>query len=302
MPKRLPYDIKEAVVSVCGRAFWLKAPFRSFLLDCGVPAELYDRFADESKFKIARNVIEELENRGEEGLLVQRRIVTGLAKLRRVPDENVPDMDAATTALRRLKELAISQKLIVKKTEADAAARRKAAQRMAAEKSSRTAALRVLHARFCAMVKADDDPQLRGYGLEHLLKELFAVWEIEYRPSYRTATEQIAGAFRFDGFDYLVEARWRKEQPTLKQLSSFKELVGAKFRSTRGLFVSMPGFRTATVDELRVGTTSNVLLMDGHDLALILEQKVALPDALSAKIKKASQEGIVYFPLAGLRG
>jgi len=32
MSKRLPYELKEAVVSACGQAFWLKAPFRSFLL------------------------------------------------------------------------------------------------------------------------------------------------------------------------------------------------------------------------------------------------------------------------------
>jgi len=71
---RLPFEIREAVVQVCGKAFWLKDPFRTFLLSCGVPAEIYDRFADESKYKIIRHVLAELDALGEQGFLVQRRI------------------------------------------------------------------------------------------------------------------------------------------------------------------------------------------------------------------------------------
>jgi len=264
---------------------------------------MYDRFADESKFKIARHILEELEGRGEEGFLIQRKIATKLALLRRIPDENVPDRDAASSALRRLKALAVEQKLIVKKAKADSADRKRKAEEMAAKKSARDKTLRELHVRFCDMARADEDPQSRGYDLENLLKELFGAWEINYRPPYRTATEQIDGSFRFEGFDYIVEARWRKTQPTYGDLAAFKGKVDGKLSSTRGLFVSMPGFRDETIDRLAVGATSNVLLMDGQDLAMILEQRFELPDALSTKIKKASQEGVIYFPLVKvLRG
>jgi hypothetical protein len=60
MTMRLPFEIRKAVVAVCGKAFWLKDPFRAFLLSCGVLAGLYDRYADESKFKITRHVLAEL--------------------------------------------------------------------------------------------------------------------------------------------------------------------------------------------------------------------------------------------------
>jgi len=30
MSSRLPFEIREAVVAVCGKAFWLKDPFRAF--------------------------------------------------------------------------------------------------------------------------------------------------------------------------------------------------------------------------------------------------------------------------------
>jgi len=298
--KRLPYELKEAVVSVCGQAFWYKAPIRSFFLSCGVPPAMYDRFAEESKYKIARHILEELEGKGEEGYLIQRKIATKLALLRRVPDENVQDKDAATAALRHLKALAVEQKLIVKKAKADAEDRRRKSEEKAARKSARDGALQQLHTRLCEMATANEDPHARGYDLEGLLRELFAAWEIDYRPPYRTATEQIDGSFRFEGFDYIVEARWRKSPPTYGDLAAFKGKVDGKLSSTRGLFVSMPGFRDETVDRLAVGTTSNILLMDGLDLAMILEQRFELPDALSTKIKKASQEGVIYFPLARL--
>src|SRR5437667_6220709 len=113
MSTRLPFEIREAIVQVCGKAFWLKDPFRSFLLSAGVPADLYDRFADESKYKITRHVLSELDGIGEEGFLTQRRIVTELCKLRDIPDPTVPDMDAARQALRWLKQLAVGQNLVI---------------------------------------------------------------------------------------------------------------------------------------------------------------------------------------------
>lgn len=50
--------------------------------------------------------------------------------------------------------------------------------------------------------------------------------------------------------------------------------------------------------EFTRGTTSNIILMDGQDVSLILEGHISLVDALDLKIQKAAQEGIIYFPLA----
>src|SRR6266545_3382647 len=52
---RLPYEIREAMVTVLGKVFWLKDPFKAFLLAAGVPREVVDRYAEEPKFKIARH-------------------------------------------------------------------------------------------------------------------------------------------------------------------------------------------------------------------------------------------------------
>jgi hypothetical protein len=157
-----------------------------------------------------------------------------------------------------------------------------------------------LRTTFGAMVVATDDPQDRGYGLEDLLAELFALHEITYRPPYRTPTEQIDGHFSFKGFDYLVEARWRKAPPTEADLGGLKTKADKKITSTRGLFVSVAGFRAEVVQEFTKGVSANIVLMDGVDLTLILEGRMSLIDALDMKIQKAAQEGIIYFPLAGM--
>ena len=98
----LPYEVREAVVQVCGRAFWLKDPLRAFFLSAGVAANLYDRYSEEPKYKLARHVLGELDSMGDEGWAIQRRLITELCKLRNVPDPTVPDRDAALAAIRYL--------------------------------------------------------------------------------------------------------------------------------------------------------------------------------------------------------
>jgi hypothetical protein len=297
MIDRLPFEIKEAIVQVCGKAFWLKDPFRSFLISAGVPPEIYDRFADESKYKIIRNVLAELEALGETGVLIQRRIVTELCKLRNVPDELVPDRDAALEALRWLKELAVTQKLIAEEEKSAADQRAQETRRKQAALAARAQKMEELRNTFASMAMSRDDPQKRGYGLEDLLAELFEAHEIPYRRPYRTATEQINGHFEFKGFDYLVEARWRAKPPSEADLGVFKTRVDKKLESTRGVFVSVVGFRPEVILEFTRGISSNIVLFDGSDLSLILEGHISLIDALDLKIQKAAQEGIIYFPL-----
>ena len=157
--------------------------------------------------------------------------------------------------------------------------------------------MRELREEFSRLVTSTESPQARGYSLEDILAELFAVHELQYRRSYRTSTEQIDGSFQFRGFDYLVEARWRRDPPGEADLAALKTKVDKKITSTRGLFVSVAGFRPEVVAEFTRGVRSNIILMDGPDLSLILEGHVSLTDALTMKIEKAAQEGMIYVSL-----
>lgn len=287
-------------MQVCGKAFYYKDPLRAFFLSAGVPSELYDRFAGggESKYQIARHVLSELERLGEDGYLVQRRIVTELCKLRDVRDKAVEDRNAGFDALRWLKELAVLHDIEVQEDRMRADAKTEEARRKQAAIAARAQKMEELRRVFAAMVINPEAPQRRGYALEDLLAELFEAHEIPYRRAYRTGVEQIDGSFEYGGFDYLVEARWRMNPPTAQELGAFKSKVDKKLSSTRGLFVSVVGFRPEVVADLARGPSNNIMLMCGHDLTLILEGQVSLRDALDLKIDKAAQEGIIYYPVS----
>jgi hypothetical protein len=286
------------MIQTCGRAFWYKDPLRAFLGSAGVPAQLISRYAAESKFPMVRHVLSELDELGEEGWIIQRRILTELCKFRRVPDPGVEDKGPALEALRYLKELASRQKLFVEEQQTSAQGRLSDTQGRQAAIAARAQKMEELRSIYKDMVAGSQTPQERGYSLEELLAQLFETHEIQYRRPYKLAAEQVDGHFHFEGFDYLVEARWRSDQPTQTDLAGFKAKVDRKLASTRGLFVSVAGYRPEVVVEFAKGTSSNIVLMDGQDLALILEGQFSLTDALELKIKRAAQEGLVYVPLA----
>lgn len=295
----LPYGVKNALIEVCGRAFWYKQPLFDMFARAGIPDSMYLKYEHEAKFKIARLLLSDLEQAGEEGYLLQRRLLTELCKLRGLPDSEVPDRDAGLDSLRKLKSLAIEHDLIAKEKAATRRRRKQDSAKEGQKARERERRLNELHSAFIELSQSDDR-QASGYGLEDLLKELYALFELRYRKSYRADGEQIDGFFTFGGFDYLVEARWRTNQPPLKDLLSFKGKVDRKIESTRGLVVSIPGFDPEVVRRLKEAGPANLVLFDGYDLNLILEGRVSLIDALQAKIEKAAQEGNIYFSLAEL--
>ena len=293
----LPPEIKNALIQVCGRSFWYKQPLFDIFDRSGIPENLYLKYEHEPKFKIARLVIDDLEAMGDEGMLLQKRLLTELCKLRTLPDSEVPDKDAGLDALRKLKRLSQEHDLFIEDEKARARRRLNDSDTQVQKARERERKLKELFEAFNEL-STSTEYQSRAYSLEDLLKELFNIFEIRYRKSYRADGEQIDGCFNFGGFDYLVEARWRKDVPTLEDLLGFKGKVDRKIESTRGLFVSILGFRDDIIQRLREAGSANLILMDGYDLTLILEGRVSLLDALQAKADKASQEGILFFSLA----
>jgi hypothetical protein len=189
---RLPYDIREALIQTCGRAFWYKDPSRAFLSSAGVPAQLISRYAADSKFPMVRHILSELDELGEEGWLIQRRILTELCKLRRVPDPGVEDKDAALKALRYLKELAADQKLVVEEEQSSSEQRLADARRAQAAIAARAQKMEELRSVYSDMVAGRQTPQERDYSLEELLAQLFEAHEIQYRRPYRLSAEQVS--------------------------------------------------------------------------------------------------------------
>lgn len=295
----LPPEVKEGLIEVCGRCFWYKQPLFDMFSRAGIAEEYYLKYEHEAKFKIARQLLSDLEKEGDDGYLLQRRLLTELCKLRDLPDREVPDRDAGLGALRRLKISAREHDLVAEEEATRGSRRAHDASQKVQKARERERRLHELHTAF-TQLSQNPNKQARGYGLEDLVKEIFALNEIDYRKSFRADGEQIDGFFTFGGFDYLVEARWRAKKPTLQDLLAFKGKVDRKIESTRGVVLSMVGYEEDVLQRLREAGKANLILFDGWELMLILEGRVSLVDALQAKADKAAQEGDIYFHLGNL--
>lgn len=302
MVAAVPAEVVEAAVRVCGTAFHYKGQLKALLVSAGVPADTYARWAPEGtgKYAIARSVLADMGGRGPAGQAVVRRVVTDLANMTG-PDPTAPDQDAGRAAIADLRRMAVARRVLLDADDADRERRRRAQDERVSAGQNRDAALAAVSARLVALTRSTGDVQRRGYDLERLLVDLFAVFEIAYRPPYRLPHEQHDGAFEYRSFTYLVEARWRAATPVLGDFALFKAKVDGKLESTRGMFVSMAGFDHDVVDHfagIARGSGNNLLLVDGQDLAMIVQGRVSLPDALDHKIRAASQEGRWWAPLA----
>lgn len=291
----LPFDISEAMIQCFGKCFHYKDGVAAFMRQAGVNPQLIQKYRDEPKYVWARHVIADL-SQTEHGHDVLRRLLTELCKLRKVPDDNVPDRDAALNALRELKELALSHDLYVEEKKSGGSQRQELAQKKAEIVAERSKKLRELQKTFSDGL-TNPDRQAMGYVLEDLLRELFSLFDIDYRKPYKTAIEQIDGHVNFEGFDYLVEARWRKDQPTFEEINGFRGKVESKLESTRGLFVAVQGVRPEVASAFS-GRGCNLIIVDGYDLVQMFEGFVDLRDALKFKIEKAAQEGRAFVSLA----
>ncbi|HEY6329566.1 MAG TPA: restriction endonuclease [Blastocatellia bacterium] len=288
----LPFDIIEAMVQCFGGCFWYKDPMETFLRQAGVNRTLARQHRDlGSKYIWARNLLTELALT-EDGCVIQRRILTSLCKLRNLPDPGVTERDAGLRVLRALKEMAVEQHLYLEEQREAAASKRERADNSSQLKQERATRIEHLHRQFTAGLFSSNR-QAAGYSLERILTELFQVSEIEYKKSFKSDTHQIDGRFNFLGFDYLVEAKWRKDQPTEKEIAAFQAIVRGKFESTRGLFVSVVGFRDEVVGKFNERGAS-IILMDGAQLNRVLEGWEDLRDMLKKKIDAAVDHGIVY--------
>jgi hypothetical protein len=170
----------------------------------------------------------------------------------------------------------------------EAQKRRTESERKIIKNKSLNDELNVLKESFNELIKKEDFQQ-RGYDLEKLLNELFLLYELNPRGSFKNYGEQIDGAFTFDGTDFLLEAKWKK-QVNRSDLASFCSKVESKLKIAVGLFVTMEGLtKEAIAPEFK-----SIIIMDGLDIFSILEGHVSLPDLLYKKRRTATETGKIF--------
>lgn len=283
------WSLKESLASI----YWYKSDLESFLRATVSRPEVLVRLSfNEPKRRIVGELVDRLaadQDRYLGDLLELMREVTAFedfAHLARLEDGTVK-VARAREAVADLRKHYEGHAAVVAEREA-AAERLRRARETGAQLQGDRQRLDELKAETIALLSADEQP--RGYGLEKLLRELFELFDLDPKASFKIAGEQIDGAFTFDGIDYLLEARWQKELVEPAALDAFDGKIRRKLENTLGLFVAMNGFsETGVRNHSRLRPT--MILMEGGDLWAVLEGRMPLPDLLRRKRRHAAQTG-----------
>jgi hypothetical protein len=147
-------------------------------------------------------------------------------------------------------------------------------------------------------IAINSNPQQRGFQLEKLLNELFLLFDLSPKSSFKIVGEQIDGAFTYDSSDFLLEAKWQKDQITASELYSFGGKIVNKLKNTLGLYISIDGFSQTGID-INNPLTKQMILMDGQDLMTVLDGRIRLTDMLLIKRQHASQTGEIFYKPEG---
>jgi hypothetical protein len=158
----------------------------------------------------------------------------------------------------------------------------------------------LLLAMFDETARLDNDQQRRGFLLQDLLNRIFNLYEITVHRSFQRneGAEQIDGAFRLEGWHYLVECRWRNKMTNVRDLDGLLGQVGRSGKQTMGLFFSFNGWSENVPRLLKQNPEKSIILMDGYDLRVALAHPLDIRDLILAKVAKLNLESEPFFPVS----
>jgi hypothetical protein len=198
--------------------------------------------------------------------------------------------DKARKAVRDLKSLVDAHDDVTREDEAIEKRRREHSERL----RSSTAVLQKLQEicnRYMGLVTSTSlTSQQRGYELERVLYDLFELFDLDPKASFRITGEQIDGAFSLEGTEYLFEGRWQKDAVDSGDLDKFAGRIQRKLDNTLGLFLSINGFSEDGVKAHSAGRKLT-LLMTGEDLMAVLEGRIDFVSLLLRKKQHAARTG-----------
>lgn len=288
--------LKEALTNI----YWYKSDLRSFIMNTiSEPAILSRLNWNEYKRNIVTILIDFLSRNQDSYQNDLLRLMTEVIKIRDFSHlERLEDgKKKAQKAKESVKALEALMKghsdLVEEKKKYEE--RRKDVYEKILETTGVKEKLEELQKEYFSLISSTE-PQKRGYQLERILKELFALFDLDPKASFKVTGEQIDGAFTFENTDYLLEARWQQDPVSTKELDAFSGKLGRKLENTLGLFLSINGFSEDSVKAHAAGRKL-MILVDGSDLMAVLEGRIDLIQLLLRKRRHASQTGNIYLKI-----
>ena len=234
--------LKEALWAI----YWYKNDLRHFLIHAVDDQAVLGRVNwDDHKRNIVAAVIEYLARNQPR---YQTTLLNLMVEVSRLEDfSHLARLDDGAVKAKRAKESVAALKLLVTphadmiEEERAAQKRREQGKQDAARNLGVRQALEGLQQEYFQLL-GSNEPQKRGFRLEHIVKTLFELFDLDPKSSFRVVGEQIDGAFTFDKTDYLFEAKWQKEPVDIGDLDGFSTKVSRRLDNTLGLFLSINGF------------------------------------------------------------
>lgn len=288
--------LKEALVNV----YWYKPELRSFLTYCISDPTILDKLNwNDYKRNIVSRLIDyfaqdQATYRGDLLRLMSEVIkMNDFSHLERLEDgkEKAKRAKEAVAALKKLYQ--VHDEILKEQKEIEE--RRKATFELQIKNKGVADKLLELTSEYYGLISSDN-PQSRGYQLEKIIRELFILFDLDPKASFKIQGEQIDGAFTFDNTDYLFEGKWQKEPVNIQDLDAFSGKLTRKLDNTLGLFLSINNFSEDAVKAHSTGRRL-MILMDGSDLMAVLEGRIDLIQLLLRKRRHASQTGNIYLRL-----
>jgi hypothetical protein len=285
--------LKEALTSL----YWYKGDLRSFLASTLTNPSLLSRLNwGDYKRNIVGDLITFLDQRQDEYQADLLKLMTEVARaedfshLERL-EGGKEKAAAALGSVRALRKLTGAHEAVFQEQKQMEERRRKTHEQMLRTNAVRSK-LEALTKEYYKLL-GGKDPQQRGYQLEKIIRELFELFDLDPRASFKIVGEQIDGAFTFDATDYLFEGKWQQEPIGAADLDVLAGKLGRKLDNTLGLFLSINGFSEDGVKAHSSGRRM-MLLIDGSDLMAVLEGRIDLIQLLLRKRREASQTGNIY--------
>ena len=285
--------LKEALSSV----YWYKSDLRSFLLATISNVNLLSHINwEDYKINICGNLINYMQLHEETYQIDLLRLITEVVKIQDYShllklDGGEKKAQQAKNAIKALKDLSntfLQQQESYEKIES---IRRQKYEELLKNQEFLNKLNEIKQVYFSLI--SSDDPINRGFKLEKVVKDLFVLFDLDPKASFRIVGEQIDGAFTFEKTDYLFEAKWTKELISIEDLDAFSGKLSRKLENTLGLFLSINGFSEDGIKAHRTGRKL-MILMDGSDLMAVLEGRIDLVELLYRKKRWASQSGNIY--------
>lgn len=285
--------LKDALCSI----YWYKNDLRSFLQNCVVCKSLIlNANWGNYKRQIVLDIVDEMCSDQDKYLGDIRRVLIETVKMTNfVHLEQLEDgkkkAQQAKLAVRNLAEIVNIHDHKLREEEEATKRRKEMFEKQQASRAIKEK-LDTIKNEYSKLV-CSKEVQQRGFALEKVLYDLFNLFDLDPKASFRNTGEQIDGAFTLEGTDYLFESKWHNQPVGIFDLDAFSGKVKRKLDNTLGLFLSINGYSSEAVQIHSCGRSS-ILLMDGMELLSVLEGRIDFVSLIIRKRRHAAQTGEIY--------